>query len=297
MARVLVVEDSPTQARYLEYLLRDAGHEVEVAVHGAAGLLAIRRQPPEIVVTDLHMPEMNGLELVAAVRAEYPGLPVILSTDFGSERLAVDALRAGASSYLPKRDLAREILSLLDEILAVSSSQKKQALFLDRMVRVEHRFSLENDTELVPQAVGHIEAMMRQMQLFDASVQMRVGVAVHEALVNAMVHGNLEVSSEMKAGDWQGYHDLIATRATTPPYSDRRVAITVRADRGPYLEIRVKDQGRGFDPSKLPDPTDPANLERASGRGLLLIRTFFDRVTHSASGNEIVMIKGQIGDE
>ena len=51
--------------------------------------------------------------------------------------------------------------------------------------------------------------------------------------------------------------------------------------------------GPGFDPRALPDPTDPANWEKACGRGLLLIRTFFDDVKHNATGNEITMTKGE----
>ena len=53
----------------------------------------------------------------------------------------------------------------------------------------------------------------------------------------------------------------------------------------------VRDDGNGFDPAILPDPTDPANLERVSGRGLLLIQTFMDSVRHNATGNEITMVK------
>ncbi len=53
----------------------------------------------------------------------------------------------------------------------------------------------------------------------------------------------------------------------------------------------IRDEGNGFDPATLPDPTDPANLGKVSGRGLLLIQTFMDRVEHNAKGNQITMIK------
>jgi anti-sigma regulatory factor (Ser/Thr protein kinase) len=53
----------------------------------------------------------------------------------------------------------------------------------------------------------------------------------------------------------------------------------------------IADEGPGFDPSRLPDPTDPAQLERVHGRGLLLIRTFMDEVSHNERGNEITMVK------
>lgn len=294
MARVLVAEDSPTQAQFVNFLLRDAGHEVELVVNGVEALAAVRRQLPDIVVTDMQMPQMNGLELVEALRAEFPGLPVVLNTEFGSEELAVQALRSGAAYYIPKRNLAREVGPLLDELLSVGIARRKQTQFLDRLTQTENHFILENDTDLVPQVVGHVESVMRQMGLFDASEQMRIGIAVHESVVNAMVHGNLEVGSDLKGGDWQAYHDQIASRAKIDPYRDRRVFVAIRSNRAPYLEVRVKDQGPGFDPSTLPDPTDPANIGKASGRGLLLIRTFFDKVTHGPTGNEIIMAKGKV---
>ena len=55
--------------------------------------------------------------------------------------------------------------------------------------------------------------------------------------------------------------------------------------------VEVSDDGPGFDPESLPDPTDPANLDRVSGRGLLLMKTFMDDVTYNATGNEVTMTK------
>jgi CheY-like chemotaxis protein len=292
MAEVLVVDDSPLQARHLQFILQEGDFLVTVAGHGLEALEVVRRKRPDIVITDMHMPVMNGLELVGALRSEFPGLPVILCTSQGSEELAVEALKAGASSYVPKRRLADEIILMVEEVLSVASAQKKHAMFSTRMTGLENRFSLENDPDLVPQIVSHVEAVMSQLSIFDEVERVRVGVAVHEAVVNAIVHGNLGVDSELKAGDWEAYHEMIRTRRKQSPYQERTVTITIRADRRPYLEIRVMDQGPGFDISTVPDPTDPNSMERTSGRGLLLIRTFFDKVSHNPTGNEIIMIKG-----
>lgn len=295
MAKVLVVEDSLLQAKHLEGILVAAHHQVEVASNGVDALAAIAQGIPDAVLTDMMMPEMNGLELVAAIRSACPSLPVIMTTSSGNEELAVQALRAGAASYVPKRNLARDVLEVLGEILSVTESRKKRELFMGRMTSAEHQFQLENDTELVAEVVAHVEELMRQMRLFDDSAQMRVGIAVHEAVVNAMVHGNLEVGSELKGGDWKAYHELIAARALEPRFRHRRVQISLRAARGPFLQVRVRDEGPGYDPAKLPDPTDPENLGHSTGRGLLLIRTFFDRVSYNAAGNEITMTKGVEG--
>ena len=296
MANILVVEDSAVQAKHVEMVLRKAGHAVATTANGAEAYAALQRGLPDIVLTDMHMPEMNGLELVRLVRSEFPQVPIVLTTDQGNEELAVDALRAGAASYIPKRNLARDVVELLEDVLSIAASRKKQTLFLGKLTAVVNRFEFDNDTDLVPQVVGHVEALMEQLGVFDMSDRMRIGMAVHEAAVNAIVHGNLEIGSELKAGDWQAYHDAITTRARQDPYQRRRVKVMIRVARGPFLQVRIKDQGKGFDPAKLPDPTDPANLDKASGRGLLLIRTFFDRVEHAANGTEITMTKGTASD-
>jgi len=119
---------------------------------------------------------------------------------------------------------------------------------------------------------------------------LRLGVAIEEALLNAFYHGNLEISSEIREQDHHAYHQLAEERSVQRPWSDRRihVSVTVTPTEAIY---RVRDEGPGFDPSGLPDPTDPANLDRPCGRGLLLMRTFMSRVSYNATGNEVVLTK------
>ena len=81
---------------------------------------------------------------------------------------------------------------------------------------------------------------------------------------------------------------LVGERCGYAPYRDRR--IHVRARLTPCEAVySIRDEGPGFDPSGLPDPTDPANLERRSGRGLLLIRTFMDEVLYARHGDRNVV--------
>src|ERR1041384_5719990 len=112
MVRVLVVDDSPMDRRLSGSLLKKrAGMEPVYAENGVEALEAIARSMPEIVLTDLQMPEMDGLERVEAIRREHPYLPVILMTAHGSEEIAVQALRRGAASYDAKRNLAAEVVN------------------------------------------------------------------------------------------------------------------------------------------------------------------------------------------
>jgi anti-sigma regulatory factor (Ser/Thr protein kinase) len=118
---------------------------------------------------------------------------------------------------------------------------------------------------------------------------MRIGIALEEALLNAMIHGNLEVSSDLRDEDDGEYVRLIKERAQQSPYGDRSVKIMASLD-GNRAVFVIRDEGPGFDVSKVPDPRRPENMHRAHGRGLLLIRTFFDEVTHNPRGNEIRLV-------
>src|SRR4051812_29926040 len=109
MALILVVEDSPTQAEAIRFMLEEAGHTVEVAPQGREALARMERGVPDLVATDLDMPVMNGLQLVEAVRRQYPTVPVILMTAHGSEEIAALALRKGAASYVPKTYLEMDL--------------------------------------------------------------------------------------------------------------------------------------------------------------------------------------------
>jgi CheY-like chemotaxis protein len=106
MARILVVDDDPMIQATLPLALLEHGHEVVQALNGVQALKELRRQPSDLVVTDVLMPEADGLELIRAVQKEFPRLPLVAMSG-GSARLpGVDALQLahllGACVVLPK---------------------------------------------------------------------------------------------------------------------------------------------------------------------------------------------------
>jgi CheY-like chemotaxis protein len=290
MSRVLVVEDSRTQALQIQLLLKDAGFDVSVAAEGQEALAALRKGLPDVVLTDLDMPVMNGLELVENVRQDYPGLPVVLMTALGSEEIAVQALQQGAASYIPKKNLARDICLTLENVLSVARAGHHERRMLDCLTQAAFTFLLANDVSLISPLIGYLEDSVVRMHHCDRTEMMRVGVALHEALVNAIQHGNLELSTDLHQDDEREHQSLAEARRNQLPYSDRRVSVSVTLTPTEAV-YSVTDGGPGFNPENLPDPTDPANLERIGGRGLTLIRTFMDRVTHNDRGNQITMVK------
>ncbi len=290
MVRVLVVDDNPLDRHLSGRLLKKrAGIEPMYAENGVDALQTIARSAPDIVLTDLQMPEMDGLSLVEAIRREHPYLPVILMTAHGSEEIAVQALRRGAASYVAKRSLATELVNTVENVLAVARLDRREQQLLSCLTATESHFELDNDVAKVPALVGHIEQSLGRMRLCDETGRIQVAVAMREALVNAIVHGNLEVSSALLDQGGNAFSQLVEQRRHESPYRDRRVYVTARETRTEATYV-VRDEGPGFDPRELPDPTDLANLDKPSGRGLMLIRTFMDEVRHNERGNEIRMM-------
>jgi len=288
---VLVVDDSPMDRLLTSTLLQNlGGWNVQTANNGVEALNLVAQSPPDLVLTDLLMPEMDGLELVEALRSNHPLVPVILMTGHGSEDIAIKALRRGAASYVAKKSLARDLAETLDQVMTASKTDRDQRRLIQFQSFLESNFVLENDPTLIPSLVGHLEECLTRMRICEPSGLVLLGVALHEALSNAIFHGNLEVSSELRETEEASYYRLADDRRKQKPWSDRRVYLTARISRVEAVFI-IRDEGPGFDPSTLPDPTDPTNLERVSGRGLLLIHTFMDHIEHNEVGNQITMTK------
>ena len=101
-ARILVVDDEASARSGLEKLLKQEGYAVDVAEAGAPALEIVADHPVDVVVTDLKMPGMDGVELMKKLRAAENQLPVLVVTAFGDVTSAVNAMRAGANDYLTK---------------------------------------------------------------------------------------------------------------------------------------------------------------------------------------------------
>lgn len=295
MAKVLVVEDNAVD-RLLVGKLLAKGINVTVAYadNGRAALDVIAKDMPDLVLTDMQMPEMDGLELVRQVRRQFPLVPVILITAHGSEEIAVQALRSGAASYVPKQNLAGQLVKTVESVLNLADSHRRRQHLRQRLTRVESHFALENDRALIPPLVAELTENLTFMGLGDETELLRVTVALGEALDNAMIHGNLEIGPDERDRDEKAYQELIARRREQPPYSHRLVYVTAKESRTEAVYI-IRDEGPGFNTALLPDPADPSNLEQMTNRGLLLIRAFMDEVTHNAKGNEITLVKRRGG--
>lgn len=290
-ATILIVDDSPVDRRLASAIVsRRGGLRVVSAAGGREALEAIAREAPTAVVTDLQMPGMNGLELVEEIRRSHPGIPVVLMTAHGSEDIAIKALRAGAANYVPKQALARDLVATIDSVLAMAGVDLSRRRLLRRLECRRSTFRLENDPGLIAPLIAMLQQELDGVGFCDGNDLTRIGVVLQEALANALFHGNLEVSSDLRQVDERNFYAQADARRVAEPYRDRR--IWIEADLGPEaVAYTIRDEGPGFDIATLNAPFDPESLMRVGGRGMLLIRTFMDEVRHNPAGNQIAMIK------
>ena len=123
---------------------------------------------------------------------------------------------------------------------------------------------IPTDVRSIEHAVDYVLRRCRTCETYEERLRLNFRVGLTEALTNAILYGNAR-----------------------DPSKSVRVEVTFENGR---LEARVTDQGRGFDPSTIPDPTEPENILKSRGRGLFLMRQLLDEVRYNDQGNQVTLV-------
>lgn len=290
MPVILVVDDAETDRALIRELLKQEAMDwiVEFSDSAEHALVRLQELAIDLVITDMMMPGMSGMELLDYVHKQTRPVPVVLISGQGNAALAVEAVKNGAASYVPKDQLGIRLVETVKQVLSVGGSEQSYAgLFANHIEDVRFRFCLNNDPALIPPLVSLLQQTAYDMRLLGNEGRTRLGVALDEAVINAMYHGNLELPSSDLAGVRSQLRDgksveLIENRRKEEPYSDRfvRVDAFLGAER---IEITIRDDGGGFSRFFADDGKDH--------RGLTLIKNLMDEVAFNDSGNEIRLVK------
>ncbi|MBI5155115.1 sigma-54-dependent Fis family transcriptional regulator [Candidatus Poribacteria bacterium] len=141
MPRLLIAEDEERMRRLLGMLLGNADFELDLAADGKEALQFFENTPPDVVITDLRMPNMTGMDLIRAVRERDADVPILVITAFGSIESAVDAMRAGATDYITKPFEEARIRLAIAQAL-----ERRDLLSENRVLRAELRNRYAFDT-------------------------------------------------------------------------------------------------------------------------------------------------------
>ncbi|MFG0265062.1 MAG: ATP-binding protein [Rhodopirellula sp. JB055] len=311
--RVLIIESEESARNELVQLLHDDSREVVAVQSCDESLQELAVASFDLIITELpkcktqnsdsgdaSSPSSDAgtaaIRWVEKLRELAPRVPIILITREGAEPVAGEALMRGAATYIPLHLASEGLVDTVEQVLKVSRSAS-QATDIDQCVsRIKLELVLPSHEQLVPAVIARLEQELAQLHLFDEMTWTQIAMALDEAILNAMIHGNLEVESALREVDnGEAYQEKIRRNREQPPYNERRTYVTLTATRSQAVFV-IRDQGLGYDVSALPDPTDPANLESIGGRGLLLISAFMDEIHHNEVGNELTMIKRKRSD-
>lgn len=155
--RILVVDDDPAINRLLRARLSARGYELAAASDGDEALMQIEDFQPDVVFLDVSMPNVGGLEVLEQVRARGLDLAVIMTTAYGSEQVAIDALRRGADDYLRKPFEASEFQAVLErtvqrlELARQNAALRRQLDDQHRQLEAELKRAAQVQAELLPQ--------------------------------------------------------------------------------------------------------------------------------------------------
>jgi two-component system KDP operon response regulator KdpE len=183
--RILVVDDEPQITRVLRTSLTGSGYEVRTAEDGHAGLRVAREWQPDLVITDISMPNMNGVELSRQLRAEST-LPIIVLSVKGEEQTKVEALDAGADDYVTKPVGMDELLARVRRNLArtrLAGDNSKRAIAIGD-------FTIDADAFRVTMKNNEVRLTPKEFELLLYLARHAGRVVTHRALLLAIWGAN-----------------------------------------------------------------------------------------------------------
>ncbi len=298
MPSILLVQppDDPERAAALSAQL-STPHGWSVTSATPESLAALDQaavQAFDLVTLELSLTQSDGgntLKQLAALRGRGPVL-VTARPDAPADALAA-TLACGASGLAVCDGHARKVLECAARVLGDVNHDATRRRLLGCMTQSRCVFEIGCDPTLLPALVTRLQNSVAMFCVCDEAERARIGVAVEEALSNALYHGNLELDSKLRENGVQEYYALAAERRTLAPYRDRTVTVTEQLTPD-EVRITIQDQGPGFDIRRLtpaPDTDDDADFEIPSGRGFMLMQAFMDEIAYNDRGNQVTLVK------
>ena len=257
--RILIVDNNDELRVLLEQALGRLGHEVVVTGEREKALRRDDLDSFDLIISDLSEAEVNGQPISELHRKH-------LVTELNGQKNGagiIKAFKMGAANYLRLPYNAEELRQIIEQTLSYKLRYVDDPSVLPN-VHEKIEFELPSDLALMNGVLEYLHERVSKLGLIQPE-RSNLFIALDEAFVNAVKHGNK---------------------------SDPKKLLRITAELSPKEAcFTVEDEGEGFDVGEIPDPCDPANLFRTSGRGVLLIYNIMDEVEYNAQGNRVKMVK------
>lgn len=291
---ILIVDDEQMIRDLLVDILSAAGnYRLLTAANGEEALTVFTNQEVDLVLTDLRMPGVGGLELLAELRRIKDDVPVVILTGYGKSEDVIEALRLGASNFLMKPQEIKLVHSVASKVLRVRLKERLEQQIFDYFINETQTYHIPNTLKFTFPLIDLITDKLLRVNICSAHELTNIRLALDEALVNSIIHGNLEIPSTMKGSSLEEitqFNRLVKERSETDPYTSRRVKIDMNLT-SERVEFQIEDEGKGFDWRQIPSSFEDHEILANHGRGLLLIQAFMDEVVFNEKGNRVTLIK------
>jgi len=284
--KVLVVEDDYGSREYLLNLVRLEGYEVRAVENGEEGLAEYKSFDPDIIISDIQMPIMDGLQMLNIIRKDKSDTIFIITTAFGTEDYAIEALRLGANNYLKKPIKSQSLIKLLNKYKLLIEShklaKKAEGKLLKKDLSLEFITNIKHIPSIISQLIAEID-----IKLDDSEIT-NIELGLDELITNSMEHGNLGISfnEKVKASNDNTILELYDEKMKIPKFSRRKLKVRYKL-RPKFCEWVITDEGKGFDWRLIPDPTKGAQLMELNGRGIFITHFLFDEMEYLGKGNKV----------
>lgn len=255
--KILIVDDHDDLASLLTQKFNERGHSVKIIEDRAAAVELLERKDFDVVITDL-----DGENLTAPRNnTDAECLPDPLEKP--SPRSSIKAFKICVSSY-DEENFSEDDLKFFVETTLDCKAKIVDRIELIQTLHEKIEFEVPSFISLMHDILGYLMKRVEKVGVINPETS-NLFVALDEAFVNAVKHGNKFDSQKLV-----------------------RITADVSAEEARFT---IEDEGEGFDVKAIPDPTNPENLFKTSGRGVLFIHNIMDEVTYNERGNRLTMIK------
>jgi len=286
---IMLVEDEEINLRLMEGMLGHLGHKLILARNGKEALKKFHKYLPDIVILDILMPRISGIEVLKEIRTKETGTVVIMVTASNKEEHAIESLRLGANNYLKKPVHYDDLVPLIHKYNSTIQKKSMEKLVLSKMISRKFTMEIENDLQIIPKIAQYLAN--ETSTIFDKDEIISVNISLLELLVNSYEHGNLGISYEekSKAIAEKRLDRLYHERTNDPAYKNRKIKIEFILEKD-SCEWIITDEGNGFISDKYTELHDN-DRENEHGRGIFISNFHLDELEYIGKGNIVRALK------
>jgi CheY-like chemotaxis protein/anti-sigma regulatory factor (Ser/Thr protein kinase) len=261
--RILVVDDEKDVRDTLSEMIESLGYGVAVAENGVKALDRVRTERIDLVITDLSMPEMSGLDLIVEAKRVSPNIPIAVISAYGNVENTTYALTRGAFSFIAKPFKMSQIKDMIRKGKQLRELSLGTYALMD-WVHSETDMTFPSQEDLFPSAILFVLKECQWRGIEDDARLENIAICMEELLSNALIHGNRK-------------------------NKDKQITMRMSFDAERFV-LAVKDEGDGFDGTTYLEKIRNNQTAIPEKRGLFIADLLVDELRFNEKGNKVTAV-------